>query len=661
MQQNPIYQGNRYTPAQAPQGNVSPNLPFADAWQRNYAAMTRHTERMQEALVERVDKTALLNQEAEARNNDLEMTLEMRQMLDLPNGQGGFYDKNGMVDKAAVRSFANKYLTRSRNWHKALISPEAKEKSVQGTRDYQFGIVKALESAIVANTKDRQIKAFNANVNLAAKMNDWDAIQNYAEAAEKDRIISEVQANTILFDNEKNRINDDVIAVGSIDEALDLLENDDWVAGAEYYDPNAIEKLKRKIDSFSKIEGQAETFAVTIDPVTGKPVRTKKAAVPPETAPWYHQLHFIKFGGDFKSPQAQNEGFKIMQRYAAENITKPKGTAEGDAQWADLRAMGGSIGIADTELEEIHKTRISQLSYGGFDPKAYLDSVPAEIWLRNTTKDDAILADEETTDTQKAASLRRLVEEMKDAVMAQYNSWYSQNKNHKPTARAQAAEFEKHFQKMLKDSPAIFHALTAQINDNILKQEMAIDKELRATAKRQKDTAVENTRWKENAAKKLAELGITVSPVNATNPGARISTDLKMDIELGAEPAIKEDPSYKNECIIFIPETMKTGFDQITLPTGKNKCKTFLVRKANIKKPALSRKAKIALGVATRNPDRITWDGNKLTISTNDIPRVNFGLFPEDDEMEEATPVSDVETSDGLAPDDFTEEELNLY
>lgn len=661
MEPNPLYQGHTFTPARTPQGDVSPNLPFAEAWQRNYAAMSKHAANMQEALIERVDKTALLNQEAEARNNDLEMTLEMRRMLDLPDGQGGFYDQNGMVDKAAVRSFANKYLTRSRNWQKALISPNAKEKSVQGTIDYQFGVRKALESALIANTKDRQVRAFKRNVALASSMRDRDGVENYTKAAIKDRTISKVEANAILYDNEGERVSDDVNNVASIDAAMDLLEDDDWMLRAEEYNPEAVEELKRKINRFCVSEGKSETFVEQIDPKTGKPVRAKAGAMPPESSPWYHQLHYMKYGGKFNSLEAQKEGFAIMQRYAGENITKPRGTHEGDLQWADMRATGDSIGIGDTELEGIYKTRISQISYGGFDPKAYMNAVPDDVWLRNTTRDDAILEDDEMTDAQKGVALRRIIEEMKDSVIAQYNLWYDQNKDHKPTARDQAAEFEKHFQKMLKDSPAIFHAITEQIKDNILKQEIAIDKELRATNKRKQDTAIENTWWKENAAKKLKELGITVAPVNVTNPGARISSEFTMDYQLGVDSELVNDPRYRNECIIFIPNDMVPDFDQITLPTGKNKCKTFFIRRADVKKPVLSRKAKIALGVATRNPDRITWDGNKLTISTNDIPRVNYGLFPEDDEIEEATSVSDVQTDDGLVPENDTDEELNLY
>lgn len=653
MQPSTLYQGHQFNPAQAPGGKVSTTLPFADEWNKNMQATTENLQALESALIERNDNTVLLNQQAEARNNDLQMTLELKQMLEKPDGEGGFYNANSQVDKVAVRDFVNKYVNLSRKWDKALLSPEAKMKSAASTDAYRFGVVKAVETALLANTKARQKKAFEDNIKLADRMRDWNGKAELTRKAIDDDVISSAEGNLLLFDNRAARVADDVNNAVSLDSAMDLMENEEWLADAEYYNPDALAALKSNIQRLSKTSGRETTFVEQTNSKTGKKELVKAPPEPPIEAPWYYQKHFMKHGGKFNTPEAQNGSFAVMQRYASENITELKGTPEGDNQWADMLAMGEKCGLDTTTINQIYNTRSSQISYGGFDPKAYLNAISDETWLHNTTRDESILADEDLTDAKKAEALRNIIKEMKDSVLTSYNLWYTQNESHKPAPRAQAAEFEKHLQQMLKDSPDIFHAVTSQVENNILQQEIAIDKEKRNTLKRKQQTNYENLWLRNKGIGLLRKLGINTEMINASAPGVNVSKNLTLDWELGRSSSAANEPGYKDEFIIYVPEKVKTSFSEITLPTGDRKCTTFKIQNANIEKPALSRKARIALGQATRNPDRITWDGQKLSFSDREVessPNIVYGLFPEDD-------IAD----DGLAPENYTEEELNLY
>ena len=624
MEQNPIYQGTQYVAANTAtsDANVPRKLLFAEEWERNRHATTQALQGIEQALIERNDNTVLLNQQAEAKRRDLEMTMEMKNILDLENGaEGSWYDYNGKLNKQAVRDFIKKYSTMPTQWGKAVRSPEAQQKSASMSQAYQIGVQEAVEAAILANTKKREQQAYKDNMRLATEMKDWNERDRITDAAEANGALSPAEAATEKIISERGRLAQEIDECDTTDKLLD-----------KWYDPDfqqrisnpAFSELKEAMQK--KIEHDNSTQATTtgdyyeLDPKTGKRKAVAGTVTPPDGAPWYIQTVMRQYNGKVPADIAS----AAIQKYLGEQVDELNSTTKGRQQWSRARAMAHTLGLDDTAFNNEYKMRSSQLQLGGFDAPAILKNIADEHWLYTTRDDEALIeryASEGKTLTEedKKAKLARIAQERRDIILNEYNNWYKQatsEGNVKPTPRQQYATLLEIIRRRGED----WEEITPYIRENTalyLKREIEVAKEQGRTQARKRKTA---------------ELTKDFNEKNPMPTYWQTSTDVKFSYDLAPTDG-GTLPDSKTHNIIYLPKDMELPAKSANVSIKDGKLGfTIEFRHADVGMPTPSRKLLRSMGRPTFSPASISWDGYGLDVANAEALPDN-GLAPDEESI----------------------------
>lgn len=623
MEQNPIYQGTQYVASNTAtsNANVPRRLLFADEWEKNRHATTQALQGIEQALIERNNNTILLNQQAEAKQRDLDMTKEMKEALDKANGtDGSWYDANGKLNQQMVRDFVKKYTAQPTQWGKAVIGAEAQQKSAAITQAYQSGVQEAVEAAILANTKKRELQAYRDNMRLATDMKDWDSRDQIAADAVHNGVLTYQQAATENIESERGRLAEEIDACTTTEELLDK-----WYDAAfqqRLSDPaysELREAMQRRINQTNSTQATTTGDYYELDPKTGKRKAVAGTVTPPDGAPWYIQTVMRQYNGKVPADIA----FKAIQKYLSEEITEQNSTAKGQQQWNRARDMAKTLGVDDTEFNKAYDLRSKQIGFGGFKPEAVINNISENQWLDTTQDDENLPAD--LSEKDRAAKRAKIAADIRDSVLDEYNLWWIQNAEKKPPIRAQYAKLLEIARRRATSQPT-FNAIDASVRratSEYLKQEREVAKEIGRTNDRKRKTA---------------ELTKEFNEKNPTPTPWQVSTDIQFSYELAPTDG-GTLPDSKTSNIIYLPKGVELPAKSANVATKNGKLGfTVEFRHADVDKPTPSRKLLRSMGMPTFSPASISWDGYNLEISDYEA-EYPASLFPDD----------------GLVPDDGTD------
>lgn len=622
MQQVPIYQGTQHAVANTT--TATPNVPrrllFADEWEKNRHEATRALQGIEEALIERNDNTVLLNQQAEAKRRNLEMTMEMGEILSLANGaEGGWYDMNGKLNKQAVRDFVNKYSSQPIQWGKALISSEAAQKSASATLMYQDGVAQAVGSAILANTKKREEQALKENIRLSAEMGAYEDVDQQISDGQARGLFSPQQAEMAKRENRKSELEAELAQLQDVNSALDKWEDPNFRGRLAEF-PEMEEKFERFINQSNKTQGFSMPGTYKVDPKTGKTTETKEEYWPPAGAPVYLQDLLYRYKG--KPPV--DEAVPAMQQYLSQEIDSLKGSKKGDLQWSVAKDMATeTLGLTVTDFNQLYETRAKQLSYGGFDAPSVLKSIPIQTWLDTTTLDEALPAD--LSNEARDKEHKKIADNIRTSIQAEYDAWWAQNQSRDISPKDQCVKLLDIARSKTADvnSRKTIDAAIRRRTAGITERGLEIAREIIATEdrKRASQKADSYSRFNRQPAKPDFQRG-------------KISSTVAFDYELAPVDSNLEGSRTQN--IIYLPKSSelpaKGGKVNVSIKNGYVVEIEF--KHADVQQATPSRRLLCSLGIPTKSPARLTWDGNTLNMEEWEaaVPYV-YGepsLFPDD-------------------------------
>jgi hypothetical protein len=634
MEQNPIYQGTQYTAANTAtsNANVPSKLLFADEWERNRHATTQALQGIEQALIERNDNTVLLNQQAEAKRRDLEMTMEMKSILDLDNGvEGSWYDNNGKLNKQAVRDFIKKYSTMPTQWAKAARSPEAQQKSASMSQAYQIGVQEAVEAAILANTKKRELKAYQDNMQLAEQMQDYDGMSRINQEAGDMGLKSpqEVAADDIAIDGK--RLATEMEEMRDVETMQSRWFDPAFQARLEYH-PKLKSAFKEKIERENNTIAKAKGSYYQVDPNTGERKAVKGEVTPPDGAPFYIKSLFYTY----KNEIPFNEAYKAMQKYLWHTVTETRATAKGEEQWATAKSMANTLGLDDATFTGMYKTISEELEPGGFNAAAILKNIDDAKWLNVTTKDDVYLNDIATRETPPLdytikAKMEEYAKDARDEIIVKYENWLAQatksESGRNPTTLEKYNALLSFVQKADKDWAEIEKAVRANMQTYVTRE---------GKIQKRKDQAIDDKRRNDAVSASMDKLF-------PTPKRWKVSSGTSFNYELAPVDPSLPDSTTSN--IIYLPKDMELPAKSLNVAIENGELGFNIeFRKADVKKPTPSARLLCSMKTPTFSPDAISWNGRNLVFSNTEA-EYPASLFPDD----------------GLVPEEYYEESESEY
>lgn len=650
MEPAPIYQGQAFaTPRVANTSSSMPTKPlFADLWEQNRHEATKALQGIEQALIDRNDNTILLSQQAEAKANDIALTTELKNRLALPNGApNGFYDANGKIIPSAVRELVTRYRNLTHSWNKALIDPTNQQRSAESTTAYQQGITSATEAAILANMHEREAKAYEENIRYSVELGQYDNARRLTEEANANGAFSDPRAGMIIHDIEGEEIKQTIRSFRTPHDFVRAYDNPAFMERVSRH-PEILAEVDRMIGA-QELTGKRSS-ATTTRNADGSTSVTRTPATPPLNAPDYLQDHWMKWNGNFGTPDAKAESAAVMQLWLGESITKLKGSEEGDSQWFAGRVLANQLGISDAEYEQLYKTRSQQLSFGGFNAEAILNDMSAEAWLGVTPEDEAALFFRRNSSHQEREAVRqRIANAMRNDVNERYEAWWHQNKERNPSVRDQAAQLQSIINEVIADKPLF------RVNGESLLREYErvitpttqrsdeVTHEVDQTKARQRQTTVRTTA--RNMWRNIPQFVSKRMPLwfNIGNLGS-------FNFELGVGSAANNLPDTDTKNIIYLPEGSKLPAESMYVQMNNGRHTIPIeFRHANVDKPTMSVNLRLSTGTARRNPSSVRWDGVNLIFSEDNVVTQN-------ESYEEAIQYSNAPNSlipdEGLNPED---------
>lgn len=654
MEPNPLYQGTSYSSVRS--GSFTPsstNIMFADKFVQGMKERVKSLQRLEEALIERHDDTIMRNQSAMEKEAAIALNAELQQRLQLENGApDSFYDADGRIIKSAVNEFQNKYLLQARKWNKGILTPDNMEKSDKSSVDFQTGVIKAVQASILANTKTRQKQAYERNYRLAGDMQDYDGQQRIAEEGNVAGVFDDAQTAMLTRDAQEAQWLQRIDSFTE-EEAIDNWDDPSFQESIADF-PKAGKALQDRIARLNKIKGTPASFTLQKTKDGEKKV-TKEPVRPPKGAALYVQSHWLKYEGDFSSPEAKTNGFTVLQRHLAEEVTLPQGSTEGDKQWQDARALATSIGLSAGEFEQAYETRLKQITYGGFDASKVIGAISDDDWLATTKLDEQLPEDMDANERKN--KLKIIISRLRSEMLSEYNKWYSDNEAKNPTSRDCAARVQQLFRSRQVWDANLFNDVMDELGMDADRQSRRVSKELIATADRKRKSEEARQGWETVAPfvrKALSPLKNYTAGKGIFDKTEKVSTDISFNYELGQSRNATKLPDSKTRDIIYLPKGMKPPAKKVNVLMNNGKHGLQIeFRNANVSKPTMSVSLRQSTNMLLRTPASIRWDGANLTFSNADaeeeayeeaMPVSTTGLFPEDDGL--------VPTNDDFMPEE---------
>jgi hypothetical protein len=664
MEQTPIYQGSSFaTPRVASAANAMPTtLPFAEQWKRNREEATKALQGIEQALIDQNDNTILLSQQAEAKANDIALTAELKNRLNLQNGApNGFYDANGKIIPSAVRELVTRYRNLTHSWNKALIDPTNQQRSSESTAAYQQGITSATEAAILANMHEREAAAYKENIRYSVELGDYDNANGLIREAYDRGVFSAPQAGMQIHALNEEALKEKFGSLQTPEDMIAFWDDGNTRAQLEQH-PELYARIQEEIERRTRLSGVASS-ATAVRNADGSTSVQRTPALPPAGAPYYLEDHWMRFGGKFNSPEAKSGSVQVMQLWLSQNIDTLKGHPEGDAQWANGRFLANQLGLDDSEYAQLYETRSGQLTAGGFNHKPILESLSTEALLGMTTMDESWVR---SNPTAKADAIRaeraRIANALREQIGNRFAIWLNEGNNKNAPVRDQAAMLQTFVNQVAAErasDPRRFEGV--EVSAEAVKKELenltsgiedvntARAKEVDATRQRRREAQLATSLLRSTEATLPNTMPqarrLAASIANMWNRRRPISPEVQNAIrasyapftyELGMGRLSNNLPDTDTRNIIYLPQgtPIDTPVANVLTPDGRNGM-TIEFRHADVLRPTMSMRLRRVTGAVTRDPASISWDGVKLNISNEEAMPYSRGgvpsLFPETD------------------------------
>ena len=631
MENNPLYQGQSFTVSSGV--NFSPlstAMPGAEKALRDGMQASKTFQMLNDALIERNDDTFLRQQEVVEKQAAMELTAELQRGIEAqPGDKDSLYDEYGRVKMSAVNALRSKYMEPAKYFQKGMISPLAIKKSQDAASSYQLGVDKTIQTALLAATKTKQEKVYRDSIKRDIMYGNHKSASETNKRARENGVWSDDEADMIQFDiNEGDAIKKINDCNGDAAKLLALYDDDSFQDSIRLHD-KAQAKLNKAIEAL-QLKGTPEIVRYKLDS-NGKPKAVVDKAKPPIGAPRYIQKTWVDYKGKFDTIEAKEAAFKTAERYLSEEITEPDTTSVGAEQWSKAKAVAESLGVDAARFKKAYDIRVSQISYGGFNPVPFVQEMVDEDWLSTTKRDEEIDADETLSESKKKNAKEQLVERIRTAAINSYNAWYKANckGNDKPTPRACVDQMGKVLNKIFIGETKAHADAVEKMTDAAANVIIAREKEITATKDRQR-------RSREADAAEEAKHGAIEFP---SSENFQLSADKTFDCELQEGKYAKDLPDTADKLILYVPKGSDLINEKVNVAMqGLKYAFTIEIREADVKAPTMSQALRLQTHTYTRNPKSMSWDGHNLTFSKANIAPPSW--FPNDDDV----------TDDGVDP-----------
>lgn len=441
---------------------------------------------------------------------------------------------------------------------------------------------------------------------------------------------------------------------------LDKYERGDYNAGS----PRTRDAADRAAENiYRNMSGGAGT--VTRNKETGKLEKATPEAPSGVTRELYELWNARQ--GDFRDADAKNAAIEPLRRWAEGMITE----VSNDDQEQRVVSMYNAYGLSDTYAGKVIndlRRQISGLEYKPMDVSklpvgalflqknadalkswqerlAVLNSIPKPDEDEKAEKEELKARISRWEDYDKAAKERAAIE-----TVATYNAWRQQNPEADYSTCAQRyAMILRDYMRAANVSPGFMltEAMDAERNvSERMGSEIYARKAQRAKASNSVlqdalQTHEERTKAREAAIKEAQAKQAQEEAKNARN----------LDFALAADPAATQGlPGNAQKSILYVPKDSGLEDGEILrVRYGRVERDATVVLVDKLPSPAISRMLAAGMGVRASEISgvRIIGGTAELIYSVDDglLPGyAGYGLFPEDEEVEEAEPMSEDET-----------------
>lgn len=656
MENNPLYQGQTATVSSGI--NYSPlstAMPGAEEALRNGMQASKTFQMLTDALIERNDDTILRRQENAEKQAAMNLTAELQRGIEAqPGDEGSLYDEYGRVNKGAVNALRNKYLEPARYFQKGIVNPLNLKKSQDASSQYQLGVDKMIQTSLLAATKTKQEKVYRESMALCDQMGDYNGRRRVIRQGIESGAISKTEGARQMAITDESELLDEIEEAGNNPEDFYFNKwmDEDYQATLAR-NPKAL-KAARALVRRASVTGSTAGTKYKLNAKTGKVEGIDVPAIPPRIAPVYLQELWLKYNGDFDSPEAQSEVGQNIAMYLSRYIDEPQGTKDGDQQYVDAWALAEAYGMDKSIFDKIYKTRLKDISRGALDASKYINRIAKDYWLTLTEEDEQLaeeLAAQKITQADYNSKINFLVEKYKNAALDKYTGWNNSVSNENPDSARQANQLLSIIEKTFPNQKGIVEEMRKQIETRNKEEEMRITKEkLLTKTKRAADKAA------------AAIFSPSIKTPNFDDMRLSVDTSFELDLLPAVFGAGIKDSKEKN--IIYVPldsELEDKKKLMLAMPDA-NYAYNVEIRKVDIDAPVMSSALYLATKTALKNPAKIKVEKGIITFS-NDEATDSIGLIPQSAknvwarangkpvaETDDAKPVA--ETDDGLVGED---------
>ena len=314
----------QFQPSRVPAASAPVQNPFAGNFQQAAANTTQMAYNFEQARRDRQDFILEQNRSAAMQDAANSLNMEMQERLLLGNGvAGSLYTAEGLLDKEAISELKQKYLDIADAWTSGFTTEEGMMAATKAQQQYRNAVVDAIDIKLTAGLKARAEAALSNNIQAAIRRGAYDDARAFARNANARGFRDDAETSILLDDidiaDHQNRIT----------TSHDPFELDAYLknpANAEFFQnhPDLVEKAQRRIDSLLRYSSEAseKLVATTLqdDSTQGSSssrssTKTPKRAQAPIGSEGYVQAHFLRYGDNLESMEAQRDAHAIFLQF----------------------------------------------------------------------------------------------------------------------------------------------------------------------------------------------------------------------------------------------------------------------------------------------------------------------------------------------------------
>lgn len=608
---------------------------------------------MMMALVGLKDHDAKTKAELDSEKAKLELENAIDEgMAAAPGSAKSIFGADGSTDIEKVRGLMSDYFEKLNAARPTYINHglyQAWDESVQKAQEL-------MPLKIQGRIAQQQLKNIRANaqqlLDLYSKQGDYGAARGVLQQGVQNGVYTEAEAAGLEYDLNENETLQSIgeLAQSNPQGFLDRYENGEYDGGSW----KAREAADRAADSiYRSMSGGAGV--VTKDNKTGKLNKETPEAPAGVTRELYELWNARK--GDFRDPDGQNAAMVHLRRWAEGMITEANNEDQAQRVTSMYKAYGLNEGYAGKVIQTLRR-QISGLEYKPMD----ISKLPVGALFRQENADSMkrwqarldVLKSLPEPDEEEKAERKELEAKIQKwhgydkaakeraamEIGTSYNAWREQNPEADYSTCAQRyAMILNDYMRAAKVAPGsmLNDAMAAELG---LAQRMGSEIYARKAQRAQKAEAVQkDTRQTAEARTKARETAMKEAEAK------QAQKTRNLDLALAGDPtATLGLPGNAQKSIIYVPkDSGLTDGETLRVKYGRAERDAKVVQVEGLQAPAISRMLAAGMGVRASGIGSVKITGNtaELVDGVDDGLLSGQGLFPEDETVEEAVPMSE--------------------